>query len=64
MQPSQLYFNLVCLVCDRRMRVQIMLLGKEITCGHCTAVTVARDDADRPARGLPHSKTVNQVPLR
>jgi hypothetical protein len=46
MHQSQIFFNQDCLVCGRKMRVRVELLGKEVACGHCNAVTVAGDDMD------------------
>jgi hypothetical protein len=46
MRQSQVFFHQDCPVCGRLMRVRIEWLGKEITCAHCNAVTVACDDTD------------------
>jgi hypothetical protein len=46
MHLTQHYFTQECPVCGRRMQVRIELLGKQIACGHCAAVTVARDNSD------------------
>jgi hypothetical protein len=64
MHQSQIFFNQDCPVCGRKMRVRIELLGKEIGCGHCSAVTVAYDDTDHGWAGLGHSKKVQRLPLR
>jgi hypothetical protein len=64
MQSSQLYFNQDCPVCGRKMRVRIELLGKEIACGHCTAVTVASDDSGRSSGGIGLSKVAHRFASR
>jgi hypothetical protein len=54
MRHSQLFFHQDCPVCGRKMRIRIEWLGKQISCAHCNAVTVACDDTDVNAM-LTHS---------
>lgn len=66
MHQSRLYFNQDCPCCGRGMRVRIELLGSEIICSHCTAVTVACEEQVPWWVGLvPESATViNSIALR
>ncbi len=53
MSLSQLYFNQDCPVCGRGMRVRVELLGREIACGHCSAVSLASNVPDHHWRSEP-----------
>ncbi len=64
MHQSQLYFNQDCPVCGRGMRVRIELLGKEVACGHCTAVIVASDERGHQRVGSRHSKKTKTTQTR
>ena len=65
MLHSQLFFKQECPVCGRAMRVQIELFGKSVACGHCHAVTVARDDTYEPRFGpAPFKQVSRRQPLQ
>lgn len=64
MHQSKLYFHQNCPVCGRGIRVPIALLGKEIACRHCTAISVACDDGNHPSDGSGISKIAEQSPFR
>ncbi|TWU46676.1 hypothetical protein [Rubripirellula reticaptiva] len=64
MNQGLVYFNQDCSVCGRGMRVRIELLGKEIACAHCSAITVASDNVDHPWAGSDRFQKIDRKELR